>query len=648
MKPLLHAFAIVAYLSAASFAEGTTFHVSPRGSDTNAGSRTAPFKTIQRAADAMQAGDVCVIREGVYRETVKPARSGEPGKPIVFRASRGERVVVSGADEVSGLKPVDGVLRAPVTEPFDQLFVDGQLMNLARWPNATLDVMTPAWAEADAGANANTIVDKELPGLDFTGATLHILPGSKWVSWTRPVKDFEAGTNKLKFEGNWKQNSAHAVQKGTRYFAYGVASLLDAPGEWCWDAASKTVSLIAPDGAKSRTPRVEVKRRLYAFDLSALSHVEVDTINAFAATFNLTGAAYCVVDNCHVRYASSVVQCEGWGTSAHTNSGILLGGHDNILRRSSVVFSAGNGVTLLGENNTVEDCVIRNVDYAAVDCGAIWAEGRGNVISRNTLSDCGRSVIVHRTMKAGRIEFNDIARAGMLTTDLGATYCFGTDGEGTVIAYNWVHDNLAEHVGVGIYIDNNSSNFLIHHNVSWNNPDSGIRLNTPSINNRVYNNTVLQNGNSVSYWGAEGNKEQPGCILANNIFTDEVILGNGIDAHHNYSGKEPGVVGVKLKDFRLGNNSPCIDAGVLVDGVTTDVAGAAPDLGAYERGVRQWRPGHTWGEPPVAGSKPPAGQARMKPWRDSWGHHPPVAKPGPRPSAGRSTHGTVGGNRGRR
>lgn len=591
----------------------------------------------------MQAGDMCVIREGVYRETVKPARSGEPGKPIVFRAYRGERIVVNGTDEVHGLKPADGLLRAPVTEPFEQLFVDGQLMNVARWPNATLDVMTPAWAEADAGTNENTIVDNDLPSLDFTGATLHILPGSRWVSWTRPVEEFEMGANKLKFEGNWRQVPAHAVAKGTRYFVYGVASLLDAPGEWWWDAASKTVSLIPPDSAKSRAPRVEVKRRLYAFDLSGLSHVEVEGINVFSATLNLADAAHCVVDNCHVRYASHVAQCEGWSTTAHTNSGIIVGGHDNVVRRSSVVFSAGNGVTLVGESNTVTDCVVRNVDYAAVDCGAIWAKGRGNVISHNTLSDCGRSVIVHRALKAGRIEYNDIANAGRLTTDLGATYCYGTDGEGTVIAYNWVHDNRAEHVGVGIYIDNKSSNFVIHHNVSWNNPDSGIRLNTPSFNNRVYNNTVLQNGNSVNYWGADNNKEQPGCVLANNIFTDEVCLGDGIDAHHNYSGKEPGVVGVKLNDFRLGSTSPCVDAGVVVDGVTDGFKGRAPDLGAYERGVRAWRPGHSWGEPKDFTRPRARAEDRMKPWRDHWGYRPAMAKSPSRGAARGPAHGGIGG-----
>ena len=94
----------------------------------------------------MQAGDVCLVRGGVYRETVKPARSGEAEQPIVFRAYRGEKVIVSGADPVANWKPEGGVLRAPVTEPFNQLFVDGVLMNPARWPNATLDVMKPAWA----------------------------------------------------------------------------------------------------------------------------------------------------------------------------------------------------------------------------------------------------------------------------------------------------------------------------------------------------------------------------------------------------------------------------------------------------------------------------------------------------------------------
>lgn len=44
------------------------YHVSKNGSDRNAGTKDAPFATIQRAADVAKAGDRIIVHEGVYRE----------------------------------------------------------------------------------------------------------------------------------------------------------------------------------------------------------------------------------------------------------------------------------------------------------------------------------------------------------------------------------------------------------------------------------------------------------------------------------------------------------------------------------------------------------------------------------------------------
>ena len=51
---------------------GTTYHVSPSGSDRNPGTEDLPFKTIQRAADLAMPGDTVVVHAGEYREWVDP------------------------------------------------------------------------------------------------------------------------------------------------------------------------------------------------------------------------------------------------------------------------------------------------------------------------------------------------------------------------------------------------------------------------------------------------------------------------------------------------------------------------------------------------------------------------------------------------
>lgn len=576
-------------------ASATDYYVATTGSDEAAGSQEAPFRTIQRAAEVMQAGDTCIVREGVYRETVRPANSGSADQPITFRAAEGESVVVSGADPIEGWNSQDGPWTAQTDWTFDQLFVDGVMMPPARWPNMDAGAIWPTFAEADDGSDAAGIVDGDLSEVDLRGARIHVLPGRRWVSWTRPVDGMESHdtARKVLFQGSWSQEPAYRIEKGTQYYLFGAPSLLDAPGEWCVDGS--TVTLIPPAEAAPDHLRIEARKRELAFDLRERSHIVVEGFRIFAATVHLGEAQSCAINDCHIRYPSHFTNPDGWTIP---DSGIVVSGRDNIIQNSSVQYSAGNGITLDGENNTVENCLVRYVNYMATDCGAIFARGRGNVIERNTLCDTGRSVLLHRTLKAGRIEYNDIFNAGLLTTDLGSTYCYNTDGEGTVIAYNWVHDNQADHVGVGIYIDNGSKNFVIHHNVSWNNPDSGIRLNTPSTNNLVYNNTVLDNGNSLSYWGPDGEKRQPGCRAINNIFTDKVELGEGIELSHNYEGMEPGIGPIEAHDFQLEEGSSCIDAGTHVDGITDGYTGAAPDIGACEYGRPSWKPGHDWGEPP--------------------------------------------------
>ncbi len=577
------------------WAVAAEFAVAPLGSDDAPGNAQAPFRTIQQAARVMLPGDLCRVQAGVYRESVRPARSGEEGKPIRFEAL-GE-VTLNGAEPITGWTAVgNGVYRAACDGPVTQLFADGVMMTLARWPNAPLEPMEQTWAAAEKGSEMGLVVDSQLPALDLNGAIVHMLPGEHWVSWTRGIRDCNPDKHSFAFDGNWSSDYAHVVKSGSKYFLMNHRALLDAPGEWFYDDAEKALYLCPCNGADPARQRIEVKRRNLAFDLSALSNVQLKGFRVFGSTISLNDAAYCAVEQCHLRYASHFIECEGW--AGRNDTGIIVGGHDNLVSGSSVVYSAGNGVTLTGENNVVTNCLVRNVDYAALDCAAVWMEGTGNAIRHSSLHDTGRSIIVHRTLRNGRIEYNELFNAGRLTTDLGITYCFGTDGAGTIIAYNWVHDNKAEKCGVGIYIDNNSSNFLIHHNVSFNNGNSGIRLNTPSHNNLVYHNTVLNNGDSLHYWGPDGVKDQAGCRVFNNIFINKVVTGDGIELKNNYLGREPGIVSPDQRDFTLKPDSGCVDAGIPIAAVNDGFKGKAPDQGAYELGAPAWKPGHDWGEAP--------------------------------------------------
>jgi len=595
---MLLAFFFLGALTANS-ALGATYFVSLEGNDDNPGTEAAPFRTIGRAAALMGPGDTCVVHEGFYRETVRPTKSGTEHAPIRFVAAENEKVWVAGTEQITGWTLHQGkIYRAQVDFDFDQLFVDGRMMIEARWPNTGLDLLHPTLAEADGGKDNLTLVDADLTQPDgfWVGATAHIIPGAHWVSWTRTITGYSQERHELSWDEPWSTDWAYITKEGSRYYLFGKLELLDAPGEWYLDKATGTVYLWLPEGDDPLLHVVEAKRRSLAFDLSGLSHVELRGFCVFGATITMAGADHCLVEDCHVLYPSHFTQCAGWGTGMD-DTGIVISGHDNELRRSSVAYSAGNGVTLLGESNKMVNCLVHDCNYMATECGVVRAMGRHHLISHCTLFNGGRSVLVNRYLRASRVEYNHMFNAGLLTADLGVTYCYDTDGEGTVIAYNWVHDNHAV-TGVGIYIDNNSPNHVIHHNCSWNNRDSGIRLNTPTANILVYNNTCYNNGDSINYWGPDNNSEWQGSRIFNNIFTDTVRLGTNIEAGSNYEGKEPGFVDAESGDFGLAEGSPCIDAGVPLPGFTDGFLGLAPDLGAYEFGGDDWVPGHDWGFPP--------------------------------------------------
>ena len=81
------------------------YHVSPKGSDNNAGTIEAPFKTINWAAQRALPGDVITVHEGTYREWINPLNGGtSDNRRIVYQAAEGEKVEIKGSEVIKGWK----------------------------------------------------------------------------------------------------------------------------------------------------------------------------------------------------------------------------------------------------------------------------------------------------------------------------------------------------------------------------------------------------------------------------------------------------------------------------------------------------------------------------------------------------------------
>lgn len=482
-----------------------TWFVSPLGRDANPGTLAAPLATIQHAADLAQPGDTVLIRGGTYRETVTPPRSGLPGAPITFMPYNNEAVTISGADPVSGWggyggKIYDAVQSWDLAGGNNQVFVDGQMMNEARWPNASLDVSHPTFLKASAVSTTSagtgwlfpstaTLSNAWLPSAAgaFNGATIHMAAGQGWVLQTGQVVSSSPSSLTTAYLGT---SSYEIPAAGTRFYVTGSFKALDSAGEWYRDPNTSRLYLWTPNGDSPAGHLVEARHRQFAFELSGRSYVDLTGLRLFAASIDTSASSnHLIFSGLSAKYVSqSTDNPLPWDDSTPAGrSGILLNGSYNVLQNSTIAFSSGNGIYVNGSYDTVQNCTIHDVDYAGSDCAGIRVEGLGQIVRNNTIYNAARDGILCTYTSAGKITGNTIHDVMLQTTDGGGIYAWGTDGGGTQIAFNHIYNVRSGGYGAaGVYLDNGCSNFVVHDN-AVSNANWNLKLNPPSYGNTIYN-----------------------------------------------------------------------------------------------------------------------------------------------------------------
>ncbi len=588
------------------------YYVSPKGNDANAGTGAEPWRTLAKAGAVVAPGDTVYLGDGAYRETLRPAKSGQAGRPIRFVAMPGDRPVLSGAEALAGpwQQHQGSIYKLQTDLKFIQLFVDGKMMPEARWPNTPPgDLMTYNRGAAGDGTGYEVLSDPKLPPGDWNGGVVLLWPGSRWVSTTRKITDYQPSkslrfdtTVEAKTKDKYHQEDPYKPRAGNPYLLVGALAGLDSPGEWFLDQATGTVYLWAPDGNSPAVHTVEVKQRDYAMDLRKLSFIEIKGVDILGAAVNMADSQNCLLEDCRLRYVEHYRQNDLYNSPPAMN---VVTGKGNEWRHCLIYGAATSGLKIAGENNRITNSILHDVNYIGSGRGGLDLAGsRGAVISHCSIFRTGRDNIQHGGSKQIRIEYCDIYHTNMLNADSGAIYAWGTDGEGGIIAYNWVHDNLGDST-VGIYLDNFDKNFVVHHNLVWNCSGSGIRMNSDALSHLICNNTICQVREPFGTYCYDANTPtMKGTRIINNIVNEamnpknpsEFVQGElGPELHHN----APGDVD---KDGYPAADSAAIDAGVEVAGITDGFKGKAPDLGAYEFGGTRWTAGADWkdADAPVA------------------------------------------------
>lgn len=568
------------------------------------GGTNGPFKTIQKAAATLNWGDTCYIRNGTYRETVQPLHGG-----TTYKNYNGESPIISGCDLFTpqtgySWGPYSGsIYVCQTTQTFEQLFVDGRMMNEARWPNCDVDQMI--WAAkglADSGTDKYHLVDADLPtplhGGTWVGAKIWINSGWQWTPFTKTISGYTAGNSLTFGDTSWtwpEWESWFLPRQGNPYYLFGSRAGLDRKEEWVLEsnAGYKLCYLWTSGNDSPNAHLVEVKKRDHGFLADEKSCLVIDGLRFFACGVEIQGgtSANNVIRNCRFKYLNHLRDANDRGLSYLYGEGSnRFYGINNAFQNNRVYLAAGHGLYNQGQNTLITNNRFYGTGYL-IGASAL-SHNQASVYgstSGNTIESCGQNGIDGYINRMA-ITHNLIHDTMQYCHDGGCIYTAYNQGHGAIIAYNMCYNAL--NTGVGIYLDWYSTGTIVHHNKIWSCSSDAIRLNSPSEYNSIYNNTCADGTRSLGFAVVTDPcgvaiDSMLGTVIQNNIFNGSVELSTvkpPVYSHNVYTDAFDAWLYPRV-------GTPAYDGGIAIDGFTCP-GDAHPDCGAFDHShCGDW----TWG-----------------------------------------------------
>lgn len=550
MNNLRNCLSLMTLLALTVSGNARDWFVAPSGNDQNEGTEQAPLRTVQAALDRAQAGDICQLRAGTYRETAEFKSSGTAKTPLRLQAYPGEAVVFDGTETVTGKweKHEGSIYKIAAPKGIEQLFIGRDMMIEARWPNAGFDQVydRSRWAKVDPGSTHGRIVSKEIAdsGIDWTGAMAYLNVGHQWWTWNRPITKHTAGSPELEYDADLvglcdtdpklsskKPERVAEMWSDDYFYLFGKLEALDVENEWFQDPESGALYLYAPGGVDPSKLEVRYKKRNYAITAKNKNCIEILGITFFATTFRLEDCDHTLVENCELLYPSYSRTITEYDQDRRESVFTRITGDHNTVRRCSLAYTNNLGLMVMGAHNTVENCIIHDVNWsgtliypalqlsASPHLGVNWFDtiqypptprtiensevtSTGNVARGNTLYNGGSSLLVYHAADS-IVEYNHIHDGGLACKDVSLVYGCWPFSRGSIVRYNWVHGCVTDgysgrggHGGIGIRADDQSRNNIFHHNVVWDCGQIGIIM--KGEDNRAFNNTIFGIGEPTS------------------------------------------------------------------------------------------------------------------------------------------------------
>lgn len=581
---------------------------------------------LTAAMNSAQSGQTVYLREGTYRMTVVPANSG-----VTFQNYENEVATISGLEPVPGpwtvhsgqiykttislqaQNYIEEIGGSNTTLLGNQIFKDGVMQIHARWPN--IDKVEDYFDLTKFRQALGMIQDNGNPGTSWwiTDSQMPANINGGWVcinGWFLPETEKITSQNgsTIYFGAIISQDDEANFRQ--RYYVCDKLSLLDAQREWQYE--NGVLYFWQANGGLPTG--VEYKARNWGFDLRGKSNITIKGIKFIgcdAARCNTTDANN-TIDNIRSIYPNHSIVSTNSGQDyygAAKQTGIQLIGSNCKVINSEFKY-AGSTSVWVGNLGRVENNRFDWIDYDGMwgDPVKVWT-GNGQVITKNTATNLGRGFMDLSNHASGNmdISYNDISGHNMLSNDGGAIYSQASVAHnGTRIHHNWMHDPkpgaiLYKGINVtGVYWDQGSGdNVTMDHNVIYNGPPGAETgdyyterySNDPNNGIKHYNNTygsVTPVRWSVVNWSSTIKDDMKGNIFRLEVSppasNNQFYIANTTDPKFTFQGEG----GLK---YRLQSNSPAINAGTVISGITDGAVGV-PDIGAYEFGGIDWVAGY--------------------------------------------------------
>ncbi len=582
-KPILATIAIM--MSLGAYAPGESrpaqIFVAPAGNDTNPGTLEKPFATLQQAQQAARNAArreavTVFVRKGTYylpETLVFTAKdSGTKTAPVVYQAYGKEQAVISGGVRLKGLKwePYkDGIMRAKVPAGFatDQLFVNGELQPMARYPNFDPKERVFHGTAADAFSPERAARWK-----DPAGGFIHALHAAEWGGMHYLITG-KGSDNKVTYEGGWQNNRPMGMNKDHR-FVENIFEELDAPGEWFLNSKTATLYFYPPAGVDLAKAMIEGVRLRHLVEFRGTERSPIRFVSFKGLTFRhaartfmdtrepllrtdwaiyrggalfLNGTEDCSIEDClidevggnavFVNNYNRRVAVRGCHITRVGGSGVALIGDPNACR-NPVSWKGGNELSKLDKTPgpktknypgecVVDDCLIHEIGQIEKQTAGVTMDmSQGITVRHCSIYDMPRSGInIGDGCWGGHvIEFCDVFDTVKETGDHGSFNSWGRDRYWGLGGLN-LNDDKGWEANKSVVLLDAVKTTIIRNN-RWR-CDHGwdVDLDDGSSNYHIYNNLFLHGGLK--------NREGFYRVVENNI-----MVNNGFHPHCWYKHSE--------------------------------------------------------------------------------------------------------------